>query len=254
MNKSILAFILLFTIIGNRLFAQNNELIARISNLNKVDAKEVVETEDVDLITAPTELDDNTTISFDINYLRKYKRIKLAIRFGYDFSSLNGETTIVRDNNYYNLLNNSKDRSLRIGLGIYQPVFESINGKASIRFSIFCNYGYKFEDSSRLASELFDEADAYLGGSLKELNTASSWRISLDAGSTFYYYFIPNAGLGLEFNIGVYYDRLKGDTKQNQVRFDQDKGIIEKINSTHHESKNTFGKSNPFSIAISYRF
>lgn len=254
MKRYLLFIILTFIVCNIGLFAQSNEVIARVSNLYTIKAAEDVETEDIDLITAPKEFDNNSNVNLDINFLRQFKKLKWVLRLGYDQSISRGETTLVRTDRYTNLMNNSKSRAFRIGIGIYHPVYVSSNKKAIFSFSFLGNYGYKFLDKFGYSNDLFDENDNYLGGSSKDFDYSNSWRISIELGSAFYYYFLPKIGIGMELNLGIYYDKLRGLTTQRQVIYDDKGAKVEEINSNHYENKTTIGKVNPVSLALSYRF
>ena len=236
------------------LSAQKNGIVFRASHFFTLEAEETVETVGVELPTAPTEYDKTKNIRVDISYLRKLRKSKWFVRFGYDKVTSVGEQTTVSLDAYSNLQNQRKIEAFRIGAGFYHPIIISDDNKAFINFSIGSGFGYQYLNSYNYTNELHDGQGAFLGSAESRLKFANSWSVDLDFGVSFYYYFFKRIGLGIEANLILYYNRMNGTTNRRITIFDEKNEIKDEVVTKHQEKKTIIGKTNPFSISIAYEF
>ena len=234
-------------------YSQNNELILRANQLFSIDAIEEVFPADTMLTITPTEKDNFSQLALDFSYLRKWKNLKWLIRVGFDRVTSDGSLILSRSMGY-SLSQEDRNRyTFRIGTGIYYPApFES--DKLSLSFTCVTVLDYRYSHENNFKADFFDEQDNYVSGYERNITYPDSWRLRLETGLAFYYYFLGNLGFGCELSTFLYYDKMNGSTYDDLRFFDENGGVAEKSSSEHRENRNLLGLSTAFSMGVTYRF
>ncbi|HFD33457.1 MAG TPA: hypothetical protein ENJ28_12215 [Gammaproteobacteria bacterium] len=251
-NISIILFFYYVHIVG--LPAQNNNLIFRASHFFSRQATEEVETEDADLIVAPSENDKVLNINFDLAYARKKNKTEWYLRLGYSRTKSVDKLTTVGADTYINSDRINESEAWRIGTGLYYPVFTTEDQKASIDFGSGIGFSHRYLNKLNFSSSVFNEQGEYLGGSEREIDFSNSWSADITLSVLFKYYFVKGIGIGIENNLLIYLNRLKGVTKQERKVFDENLNVVDQMSSRHNETQTIITNSFPISINIFYRF
>ena len=249
--RLILIVILIFFSVYLR--AQNNELLVRANQLFSFNATEDVFPDDTTVTIVPSEKDDFTQIALDISYFRKIKRMKWLVRIGFDRVTSDGNLLTSRSMGYASSFEDRDRYTLRIGTGIYYPA-RLENEKLSLSFTCVSMLDYRYFHRDNFKADFFNDQDGYEGGYERNLEYPDSWRLRLETGLAFYYFFFGNFGFGGELATYLYYDRLKGSTSDSFIFFDENRGIAESRFTERKEKRGLLGLSTTFAMGISYKF
>ena len=248
----ILFSILLLLATLNILDAQNNGLVIRTNQLFTNDAKEEV-FPDSPLIIVPTELDDYSHFGIDISYFKKMRNLKWIVRIGYDEVSSKGTLVLARSFGYANSKEDRIRRTVKLGSGFYYPTALG-DDKLDLNFTLIGVVEYKYEHRTNFKTDAFGEQDDYLQGYERNIEYPGSWKIRLESGLAFYYYFVRNFGIGGELSPYLYFERFKGSRLDSFQFFGDNRTNIESDFSEHREKRNNFGLSIDYAFGIVYNF